>query len=441
MQRNIINELMLWKQKKNRKPLIMKGARQVGKTYILKEFGANHFPKYHYFNFEKDVKIHDVFLADLNPKRIIQELNFAIQCSIDIQNDLVIFDEIQHCPKALTSLKYFAEDMPELAICSAGSLIGVYLADVSFPVGQVDFLKMYPLSFEEFLLGIGENQAIEYLTGEREKLIQTPMIVHDRLWELLKIYFVVGGLPSVVNMYHENQRDLFVALNLVRQKQEDLISSYFADMAKHAGKENAMQIAQVLKNIPQQLAREQNGSASRYSFSHVLPGISKYSRLVGKIHWLESAGLIFKIPVMYCAQLPFSAFVKENIFKLYLFDVGILGALSDLPVKTILDYDYGTYKGYFAENFVAQEFFCSGVNALYAWRENTSEVEFIREVAGDILPIEVKSGWVTQAKSLKVFAEKYKSKFRTIMSANPLHVDEENKVHRYALYLAARFPL
>jgi predicted AAA+ superfamily ATPase len=440
MKRNITGQLKAWKVKKNRYPLILKGVRQSGKTYILKEFGQTFFPNYHYVNFEEDKQAGKIFQQDLNPKRILDELSFYLDSAIDIEDDLVIFDEIQACPSALTSLKYFAEKLPQLALCSAGSLLGLYFGLSSFPVGNVDFLEMYPMSFEEFLSGIQESRSYEYLKNCRLDT-QIPDIVHSRLWELLKIYFITGGLPEVVRIYHENKHDLYRALQLVRDKQNTLILGYEADMAKHSGKQNSMHINRLWRNIPSQLAREQNGSAPKFKFKEVIPGVKGYERLSGIIDWLMTAGLIIKVHFIEKALPPLSAFKEENAFKLYFFDVGILGAVSQLSPKTILDYDYGTYKGYFAENFAAQEFICSGIDELFCWREVTSEVEFLRQIEGKVFPIEIKSGWVTKSKSLSVFAGKYSPEYRVVMSARNLKINAERKIHYYPLYLASRFPL
>ncbi|MCP5103152.1 MAG: DUF4143 domain-containing protein, partial [bacterium] len=214
-----------------------------------------------------------------------------------------------------------------------------------------------------------------------------------------------------------------------------------ADMAKHSGKQNSMHINRLWRNIPSQLAREQGGSAPKFKFKDVIPGIKGYSRLSGIIDWLLTAGLIIKVQIINKALLPLSAFTGENAFKLYFFDVGILGAVSQLTPRTILDYDYGTYKGYFAENFVAQEFIGSGVDMLFCWRETTAEVEFLREIEGKVYPIEVKSGWVTKSKSLNVFDGKYSPDYRVVMSARNLKINLARKLHYYPLYLASRFPL
>ena len=431
--------MVRWKNRRDRKPLILKGARQVGKTYLLREFGSEHFPSVHYINFERDEQLAKIFAKDLNPQRILKELSFYLNKPIEKERDLLIFDEIQNVPRALTSLKYFAEELPEMAVCSAGSLLGLCLSDESFPVGKLEILNMFPMSFEEFLLSQGEAQLFEFL-NQLKAGTEIPEIIHDRFWDELKTYFVVGGLPEVVKTFAEHQDDLFKAFENVRKKQEDLVVTYIADMAKHSGKQNAMHLERLWRNIPSQLAKEQNGGG-KFKFKGIIPGAARYSQLAGSIDWLHTAGLILKVPIANSAQLPFSAHTKENSFKLYVFDVGLLGALSHLPAKTILDYDYGTYKGFFAENFAAQEFLCAGVSELYCWREGTAEIEFLMEINGDVLPLEVKSGWVTQSKSLKAFHQKYKPLYRTIMSAHNLFFDHVHKVHRYPLYLAGKFPL
>jgi len=440
VKRSIINNLIYWNKSKNRKPLILKGARQVGKTYILRQFGESDFDNYHYLNFEMDEALSLIFEKDLNPTRIINEISLYLNTAINPDTDLLILDEIQACPRALNSLKYFEENLKGLAVCAAGSLLGIQLGEGAYPVGKVDYLDMFPMSFEEFLTACEENQLIDVIQtcGPQNPI---PEIAHTRLWDYFKTYLIVGGLPEVVQLFIDQKKDLFTALQAVRKKQADLVRDYMADIAKHSGKQNAMHIERIWKNIPAQLAREQDGSASKFRFKGVVPGISSYTRMTGAFDWLCSAGLVLKASIVNSGQLPFSAYTKENCFKLFCFDTGILGAMSQITPKTILDYDYGTYKGYFAENFIAQEFRCAGIQNLFSWREKKAEVEFLIEKNGEVLPVEVKSGWVTQAKSLKVFAEKYSPPFRTIMSARNLNIDNTNHVHHLPLYLAGRFPL
>ncbi|MBI5447266.1 MAG: ATP-binding protein [Gammaproteobacteria bacterium] len=440
MKRLILQNLITWKYKKNRKPLIIKGVRQTGKTFILKKFGESHFPTYHYVNFENNHKFANLFKENFDPKRIVNDLSFILDKPIDIKNDLLLFDEIQACPAALTSLKYFSEQLPELALCCAGSLLGLHLGESSFPVGKVDFFHMKPMCFVEFLEATGDHKSLDILN----QCVQTtsiPNIVHEHLWQQLKIYFVTGGLPEVVQTYVDNQKDLYTAFTLVRQKQNEIIYGYYSDIAKHSGKVNAMHIDRVWRAIPTQLAQSQNGTAKRFQFKEIIPGADRYNRLANVIDWLLAAELIIKIPIIEHAELPLTAYTKESHFKLYLFDVGILGALSDLPPKSILDYEYGTYKGYFAENFVASEFMANDILNLKSWQQNRAEIEFLYLLEDQIIPIEVKSGWITRSQSLKNYTEKYHPTFRVTFSAKPLYIDLKNHGCHYPLYMVHWFPL
>ena len=440
MKRILSQKLVQWQQSYYRKPLIIKGVRQTGKTYLLKEFGKQAFAAYHYINFEHNTKVAAVFKEDLDPKRIVNELSFILDKPIDRKKDLLIFDEIQACPTALTSLKYFAEQLPELALCSAGSLLGLHLNNTSFPVGKVDLLHLHPMCFAEFLEAQGDLKSLTLLNHcvQNNTL---PEIVHEHLWRQFKIYLIIGGLPEVVKTYLENAEDQYTAITLARIKQNELIYGYNADIAKHSGKVNAMHVDRTWRAIPNQLAQAEDGSAKRFQFKGIVPGIDRYQRLTHVIDWLQSAELIIKVPIIEHAALPLTAYTKENRFKLYLFDVGILGALADLPPKSILDYDYGTYKGYVAENFVAQEFIAKEITNLYSWEKNRSEIEFLRIVNTHIIPIEVKSGWVTRNQSLNKYAEKYHPPYRANFSANALHIDQEHGYHHYPLYMAYWFSI
>ncbi|MBT3191524.1 MAG: DUF4143 domain-containing protein, partial [Verrucomicrobia bacterium] len=262
-----------------------------------------------------------------------------------------------------------------------------------------------------------------------------------KLWEEFKLYLVTGGLPEVVATFMGAREDLLTAFREVRSIQTRLISEYVADMAKHCGKQNAMHLERLWRNVPAQLAREQDGSAPKFVFKDVLPSVKGYERLAGTIDWLASAGLIIRLPIVNSGQLPFAGYERESFFKLFVFDVGILGALSRLPATSILDYDYGTYKGYYAENVVMQELLAANWDNLACWREGRAEVEFICEVNGDVIPVEVKSGWVTQAKSLRVFSDKYAPPYCAVFSARNLALDPRSRKHNYPLYLASKFPL
>ena len=435
MKRQMMTRLLQWKDEEDRKPLLMKGVRQVGKTYLLKEFGRLHFPRYHYFNFEKQPAWAKVFEADLVPKRILNDLSFLLNHPINPTTDLLIFDEIQECPMALTSLKYFQEDCPELHICSAGSLLGLHLNSGSFPVGKVTFETLRPLSFEEFLTA-NNDKSLPFLRDFHPSK-RVPEIVHEHLWNMLKSYFIVGGLPEVVMTYLKEKENPFEAFSKARKIQEDLVNTYYADIAKHSGKINAMHIDRIFKSVPSQLQQVLDGSIARFKFRGIIPGITHYDRLVGAIDWLEAAGLVLKVHIVNTGHLPFKGYVKENIFKLLIFDVGILGYMGDLPPKSILDYDYGTYKGFFAENFIGEELLKIGIDGLFSWQENRAEVEFLCERDGQIIPIEVKSGSIIKAKSLQLFEEKYKPRTQIIFSGRPFSPDTPHGIHHYPLYLVS----
>ena len=386
-------------------------------------------------NFEEDERLGRIFEQDLKPDRILDELQFYLDQIINYHQDLVIFDEIQRCPRALTSLKYFSEDMPELALCAAGSLLGVTLHEDSFPVGKVQFLDMHPLSFDEFLDGVGRERLAE-LIRKHDLTKPLPETAHEQLWGMWKHYLVVGGLPEAVNSYRERQDNLYEAVQMTRKTQRDLLDAYLADIAKHCGKTNALHIERLWRNVPAQLAKTQNGSAGKFKLRDGIPGIRGYERLSTPLDWLERANLLIRVPIVDTVGIPLFGYVKENRFKLYFFDVGLLGAISGIAPATFLNYDFGSYQGYVAENFVAQELRAAGVKTLYCWQGRTAEVEFLLEEEGEIMPVEVKSGWVTQSKSLKVYAERYHPPKAYILSAN--NINQRNISRYLPLYTAGR---
>lgn len=438
MKRQIMSQLLDWKARKNRIPLIIKGVRQCGKTYVLKEFGKNEFPNVHYFNFEQDNRLALVFEGALEPQRILFELNFLVGTPINPGTDLIVFDEIQACTRALTALKYFCEDMPEAAICAAGSLLGLHLNDGSFPVGKVEFLHLHPMSFEEFLLAIGQVKLFDFIMDPEFK-VPVPESIHLLLWEHLKTYYVVGGMPAAINTYIEFQENPFIAFEHVRNRQQDLITAYLADIAKHAGKVNAMHIDRIWQSVPAQLARAQDNRTNKFKFKGILPGVDRYQRMADAIDWLCAAELVIKVPIVETARLPLTSHAVDNRFKLYMNDVGLLGALSQLPVKSILDQDYGTYKGYYAENYVAQALICADNKSLYAWEDGRAEVEFLRILGGEVIPVEVKSGKVTKAQSLQAYSDRYHPPYRIIYSAKSGGISVDG-VHHYPIYLAGLQP-
>lgn len=432
------NDLKNWSKGRNRKPLIVNGVRQVGKTSLLKKFGSENFEQCHTINFELSPTLRLIFEATLNPQSIVESLSFHFGQKINLENDLLFFDEIQACPKALNSLKYFNENLPQLAVCAAGSLLGVTLSPEPFPVGKVDELTLFPLSFAEFLSAIGEKLLLEAL--EKEDAAESfPIGIHEKLWNFWKHYLVVGGLPEVVQQYEREKNNLVSAFQAVREKQLLLINEYLRDMAKHSGNANARHLERVFRSIPAQLAKTVDDSVSRFRFTGVVPGVSQYSRLVSAFDWLQRAGLMLKVPIIDSVVTPLTQHVKESFFKAYLFDVGLMGALGEISPKELIDFQFGTYKGYVAENYVAQALKTSGIKNLYAWNEKTAEIEFLVSAVNGILPVEVKAGSVKQAKSLGIFIKRYKPERAYIFGATTPRDDKPNDsttVHRRPIYAA-----
>lgn len=437
MERTITAKLLAWKNAPDRKPLILRGARQTGKTYSLLEFGKKEFREVHYINFQRKKDAAKLFEGNLTPAALVEAMEFYLETIIDVKRDLVFFDEIQDCPRALTSLKYFCEDMKELAVVGAGSLLGVTQSHEPFPVGKVSFLNLYPMSFEEFLLAIGDRRGFDKLRGVRYGETVAP-VIHDYLSDRLREYFVVGGLPEVVGVYAGLQEKKPEAFNRAREKQQELVTGYISDFSKYSGKVSANEIAAIFQSVPSQLARENK----KFKASEVMPQ-GRFARLQSPIDWLSGAGLVMQVKIANSGEIPFEAFTAGNRFKLYLFDIGILGALANIPPRNIYVKNdlFGTFKGAFCENFVAQEFVYSGERSLYSWAAKNAEVEFIREIGGDVYPIEVKAGQSGRLKSLNVFASKYDIKYRTRISARNLEFNEQAGIHSYPLYLSYRFPL
>lgn len=435
MQREILKKLESWVIRSGRKPLILKGARQVGKTFVVTEFGRTHFQKCHVFNFEENKEIRALFEKNLDPQRIVDELSYVRQTPIDIQNDLVFFDEIQECPQALTSLKYFCEDMPALALIAAGSLLGIKLSDASFPVGKVEFLHLYPMRFREFLMANDVPMLLEaYDHASLDHPI--PEMAHQQLWRELLNYDVTGGMPQAVSTYLANKSDKMTAFAEVRNVQKFLVDSYSKDFAKHSGKTNSLHIVSVFENVPMQLSATVDASTKRYHFNHVIPGKRGFAKLQGPIDWLENAGLVIKVPVCNRAEIPLKVFCKSNLFKLFVFDIGLLGAMLNLPVNSILEQNYGITKGYLAENYVVQELLANGDDDLCSWAERNAEIEFLTVMDGAIVPVEVKAGHRTQAKSLQQFILKYAPQTAIKLSANPF--SKSGRVVNLPLYLAGK---
>jgi hypothetical protein len=428
MERVAYRYLVQWKRKAHRNPLVLRGARQVGKTWLLKEFAAREFDSAYYVNFEENDRFSAVFEHDLRPSRILDDLSFIFERPFRPAGDILILDEIQRCPRALTALKYFAEEAPHTAVCAAGSLLGVVLGDESFPVGKIEFLDLYSFSFGEFLTGMERERLAAALQAVQPGEVVSDA-AHDKLWELWKHYLVVGGLPAVITAYRESLgAGLYAAFQHVRAVQRNLIDSHNADIAKHSGKTNALHVDRVWRNVPAQLARNQQRTTSRFYFRDVVPGVRGYERLAGPIEWLESARLLLRCSMVEAPAVPLSSRASHNKFKLYMADIGLLGALSGIDPGVFLSFDFGSYKGYVAENFVAQELRAAGERELYFWQGRTSEVEFLLQQHGHITPLEVKAGTRTRSRSLSAYEQRYAPALGVIASARPGGRDD-NRVY------------
>ena len=443
MFRFLRKELSSWQKSLSRKPLLLKGARQVGKTYLLKSWGREAFAKVHYINLEKDSDARKSFDRDFDVTRIIGELSFILGSTINTNNDLLILDEIQECPKAISALKYFYEDMPKLAVACAGSLLGVKLSSESFPVGKVDFLILHPMTFEEFLLAADNKKTLDHLPVPSLDA-HIPTAMHNHLWDLLKLYFVTGGMPEVVGTVLDSKKEGTLvspeSLLVARKVQRAIITSYESDIAKHAGKLNATHIQALYRNIPSQLAIVHDESTRRFQFGEVLPGKKGFAVWERPIQWLKNAGLIHQIKIANRPEFPLEHYTKPNMFKLVPHDIGLLGCMLDLPPQVIVQQDFGIAKGFFAEAYIAQ---ClAGIapadkeEQLYCWQEGEAEVEFIRSSGNAIIPVEVKSGTRTKARSLGEYISRYHPPIAIKISAKPMSYEPTRKILNLPLALA-----
>lgn len=410
MYRIKMQELKKWKESSNRKPLIIRGARQVGKTWLMKEFGKDCYEKYAYINFDDNIRMNKLFEEDFDLDKIIQGLKIESGINIEPENTLIILDEIQETPKALKALKYFCENAREYHIISAGSLLGVAMhSGTSFPVGKVDFLDLMPLSFYEFLEALGENDLLQLLTNNDFNMIN---VFDTKLKELLKLYYYIGGMPEVVSSYIEN-KDLLE----VRRIQKALLNDYEQDFSKHAPTNIVPRIRQLWNNIPTQLAKENK----KFIYGLVREGARAREYEIA-LSWLIDCGLIYQVNRVNDSKIPLSAYQDFSAFKLYLLDVGLLSAMAGIDAKTLLEGNeiFVEFKGSLTEQYVlCQLKQCTDLDVFY-WTSDTgmSEVDFITQIERENVPIEVKANENLQSKSLKVFVQKYNTKtnIRTSMS-------------------------
>lgn len=399
MQRKILQSLQNWKQNLNRKPLIIQGARQVGKTWAMKHFGEQSFEQVAYINFDNNPRMKTLFSGDYDINRLI--LGLKIESGVDIQahNTLIIFDEVQEVPQALSSLKYFYENAPEFYIVSAGSLLGVSLHhQVSFPVGKVDFLPLYPMDFHEFLTALGQSDLVQLLEIQDWSLISA---MKSRYIELLRQYYFIGGMPEAVKVFIETQN-----FNAVRQVQKNLLTAYEQDFSKHIRDGQTVQkVRSIWHSIPEQLAKENK----KFIYANLQKGARSKDYEIA-LQWLKDSGLVHSVPRIKKPHLPLSAY-QDNAFKLYGLDIGLLSAQSHLDASVLLDSSriFSEFKGALTEQYVLQQLIANQNNPVFYWatEKGTAEVDFVVQQKQAVIPIEVKAEENLKAKSLKVYVEQF----------------------------------
>ena len=429
MERYAMDDLVIWKNRKNRKPLILRGARQVGKTWLMKEFGKRHFKYTAYVNFDNNKRMEDIFNDDYSIDRILMAINIETGVKIIPEETLIIFDEIQENPKAIASLKYFYEKAPEYAIIAAGSLLGVAIHEgVSFPVGKVDTLELNPLSFREFLFAVGEEGLVLLIDEMNISLIEA---FRDKYVDWIKKYYYIGGMPEVVTNFVA-EKDFAE----VRRLQKKIIEMYESDFSKHTSKNELPRIRMVWNSIPMQLAKENK----KFFFGQIREGARAKDFEIA-IEWLLDCGLIKKVYKVNKPAMPLKAYTEFSSFKLFMLDVGLLAAMSDLDAKTILEGNdiFIEFKGALTEQYVLQQLISDTEYIPYYFAEKKSEgeIDFIIQKNSTIVPIEVKAEENLRAKSLKVFCDKYHPELaiRTSMS----NYREQDWLTNIPLWMVSKF--
>ncbi|MDR0322791.1 MAG: ATP-binding protein [Treponema sp.] len=430
MRRNITESLLQWKESSERKPLIIQGARQVGKTWLMKEFGRNFYASTVYINFDDMRIFHDLFIPDLNIKRIIASLEQIMRVKINADNTLIIFDEIQECNRALVSLKYFCENAPEYHIIAAGSFLGVAIhEDNSFPVGKVEIKTLYPLNFFEFLTAIGEEGLVEAAVTQDYAYIQG---LKNRYIELLKHYYYTGGMPEAVLTFAQERN-----LERVREVQHAIIAGYSADFSKHISAADIPKVHLLWNSIPAQLAKEKK----KFVYSDIKQGARarEYENALG---WLVKSGLVYKINRVSLPGLPLISYEEREHFKLYMLDIGLLSAKTNLDISTLLAPDtslFRHFKGALSEQYVLQELkSLDSELPVFYWTnaKNTSEIDFIIQKWDTVIPLEVKAETNLKAKSLTSFMEKHKP--QKAVRASLSDYKQHSNIYEIPLYLLER---
>lgn len=426
MERHIMKKLIQWKNSKKKKPLIIKGARQVGKTYIIRQFGKENYRNVLEINFERDLSAREIFQKTHDPKEIYEYFTyFALEERID-QNTLLFLDEIQACPDALTTLKFIGEDFPCDIICS-GSLLGVAISKASsYPVRYVEVIEMFPLSFIEFLSALNIDRTVLRKVFDCVKNCELiPELLHDKMNEYFSLYMVIGGMPEVVQEYIDSQ-DKKNCLRIQRA----IVNDYLADMVKYSDATQAIKIRECFESIPLQLAKENH----KFQYSMIRKGYNaRY--FDNSLQWLKDAGIVIQTNRLAHIDYPLKKEVELSIFKIYMGDTGLLvSCFEDRDVLRIMQGEIGIYKGAIYENVVSQMLKRLSINAYYYEPNQYTEIDFVIDCLDGITPIEVKAGNHTTSKSFKNFVAKYKPQYAFRLSSKNIGKDEDNGIYFYPLY-------
>jgi predicted AAA+ superfamily ATPase len=433
MERKLYPELLNWKNARIRKPLLLQGARQVGKTWLMKEFGAREYKKLVYINFDEHKDLRAYFEPDLDPMRIVASLEAKFGMEIKPDETLIVFDEIQECKRALSSLKYFAEDAPQFSLIAAGSLLGVAMHEGdSFPVGKVRELTLRPLSFEEFLPAIGKPRMLAALQGMDFELIRG---LEADFTEVLKTYYFVGGMPEAVMEYAQSG-----SLAEARRAQKDILGNYEKDFSKHIRGANIPKVRMIWDSIPRHLAKENK----KFLYRELKQG-GRASEFEDALDWLVRSGLVCRVNRVTAPRVPLAACRDRDAFKIFLLDTGLLCAMADMAIKTFYDQDdalFKEFKGAISEQYVLQQLMASGDFPVCYWgSEGRAELDFIIQLEGEIIPIEVKSDKNKRSRSLDVYMQTYKPKYAIRTSLKNYGVTGAlNSIPLYMIGFPARMP-
>ena len=426
MRRYIKEKLIEWKNRKDRKPLILKGARQVGKTYILKEFGEEQYENIAYFNFDHDETLKGLFLNTKDPKRILEQLVFATGKVIKPEKTLIIFDEIQECPDALNSLKYFQEEANEYHIVCAGSLLGIKLSHTSFPVGKVDYLEMYPMTFTEFLLADNQDNLVYYMESIT-KIEKIPDIIFEQLNEKIKAYFIIGGMPEVVKVWVETKD-----IEEVTRIQKQILNGYENDFGKHTNTSTMQsKISIIWESIVSQLAKENK----KFLYQVAKDG-ARAREYEDAVNWLNNSNIVNKIFNVTKPDFPLNAYTDLSSFKLYMSDVGLLRRKANLDSRIVIEGNrlFEEFKGALTENFILDMLLFKFEDRPNYYVFDRHEIDFIIQYKNEIIPIEVKAGESTNNTSLTKFNEVNDNKISIRFSTKNL--DKSGKILNVPIFMA-----